>query len=290
MSGVPLWGILGLLGAAVFGVTYHYSKRFLDWLRFQSIGTRDFVVEKLSLMFIEVSAGNVLIAMFAMSVGLGGLVFVSILPQVAPAIFFGCVVTFAGWKAPKPIVDWLYQRRVRKFTLQMVDALGLMSNGMRSGLSIVQSMGLVTQELPNPVQQEFSLVLSQNKLGVPLEEAFTNLSKRVVSDDVEMFVTAINILKETGGNLAETFDTIVVTIRERIKVEQKIQALTAQGLYQGMFVIAVPPVLGFVFYETDPEMMMPLFTTTIGWMIVAAVLALEVVGYFLIMKFVKIDV
>ena len=83
----------------------------------------------------------------------------------------------------------------------MVDALSLMSNGLKSGLSVVQALGLVTQEMANPIQQEFSLVLSENKLGVSLEDAFTNLSKRVKSDDVEMFVTSINILKETGGNL-----------------------------------------------------------------------------------------
>ena len=70
-------------------------------------------------------------------------------------------------------------------------------------------MGLVTQEMDNPIRQEFGLVLIENKLGVSLEEAFMNLSKRFNSDDVEMFVTSVNILKETGGNLAETFDTIV---------------------------------------------------------------------------------
>src|SRR6202012_2294819 len=106
--------------------------------------------------------------------------------------------------------------------------------------------------------------LSENKLGVSLEEAFNNLAKRVQSDDVEMFVTSVNILKETGGNLAETFDTIVTTIRERIKVENKISALTAQGFYQGVFVMAIPPLLGFVFYQTDPDFMKPLFQTAIG--------------------------
>ena len=100
--------------------------------------------------------------------------------------------------------------------------------------------------------------MSENKLGVSIEDAFLNLSRRIRSDDVEMFVTSVNILKETGGNLAETFDTIVMTIRERIKVEKKIEAMTAQGLYQGIFVMCIPPVLGLVFYQTDPEFMRPL--------------------------------
>jgi tight adherence protein B len=144
--------------------------------------------------------------------------------------------------------------------------------------------------MPNPIHQEFNLVLSENKLGVSLEDAFLNLSKRIKTDDVEMFVTSVNILKETGGNLAETFDTIVTTIRERIKVQNKIAALTAQGFYQGVFVMAIPPILGVVFYQTDPEFMSPLFTTVLGWLIVMVIILLEVIGFFVIMKVIKIDV
>lgn len=283
---------LGLvaLGIAVFSFTYQYSKRFLDWLRFQSLGTRDYVSERLSQMFVEIPPNQILLMQSFLSGGLGVLTFLYFLPDLFPGIPFALIITFVGWKAPKPLVDWFYRRRVKKFVLQMIDALGMMANGLKSGLSLVQSISLVVDEMPNPIQQEFNLLLSQNKLGVPLEEAFTNLAKRMESDDVEMFVTSVNILKETGGNLAETFDTIVTTIRERIKVEKKIDALTAQGFYQGVFVMAVPPILGVVFYQTDPEFMRPLFTTAIGWLIIVGVIALEVVGFFVIMKIVKIDV
>ncbi|OFZ53640.1 MAG: hypothetical protein A2428_16655 [Bdellovibrionales bacterium RIFOXYC1_FULL_54_43] len=277
-------------GAAVFGISYHYNKRFLDWLRFQSLGTRDYIVEKLGLMFIDVPPHRILLGLFGISFGLGSIVFLAFLPQLFPGIPLAILVTIIGWKAPKPIVQYLYERRVRNFVLQMVDALSLMSNGLKSGLSVVQSLGLVTQEMPNPIAQEFNLILSENKLGVSLEEAFLNLSKRIKSDDVEMFVTSVNILKETGGNLAETFDTIVLTIRERIKVENKIAAMTAQGMSQGYIVIMIPPALGAVFYQTDPEFMKPLFTTPLGWLIVFAIAALEIVGFFVMRKIVKIEV
>lgn len=284
--------ILGLLllGIAIFGMVWNYSARFLDWLRFQSIGTRDYVVEKLQLMFIEVSPNQVLLGQFVISLGLGTVVFLLFLPQILPAILFGGVVTVIGWKAPKPIVDYIYKQRVTLFVTQMVDALGLMANGMRSGLSVVQAMGLVSQEMKNPVKQEFELVLSENKLGVSVEESFLNLSKRVKSDDVEMFVTAVNILKETGGNLAETMDTIVITIRERIKVEKKIEALTTQGLVQGYIVMSVPPVLGAAMYFSDPDAMRPLFTTAPGWIAVFVIVALEAVAYVAIKKLLRIDI
>jgi tight adherence protein B len=187
-------------------------------------------------------------------------------------------------------VNWLYRKRVDKIVIQMIDALNLMSNGLKSGLSVAQALGLVVQEMPNPIQQEFQYILNQNKLGVSLEEAFNGFAKRVQSDDVEMFVTSVNILKETGGNLAETFDTIVSTIRERIRVEKKIASMVAQGFYQGILVMGVPPVMGVTLYQSDPETMTPMFTTPLGWVMILAVLGLEVAGFFVIMRIVKIDV
>lgn len=283
------FALLMLFGAVAY-ISYRYSERFLDWLRFQSIGTRDYIVERLAMMFIEVSPNSVLFAQFIASFGAGLIFFFLLLPQVFPAILVGSIITTVGWKAPRPIIDWFYHRRVKTFTLQMIDGLSLMSNGMKSGLSIVQSMGLVVQELPDPIRQEFNLVLSENKLGVSVEEAFNNLAKRIQSDDVEMFVTSVNILKETGGNLAETFDTITTTIRERIKLEQKIDAMTAMGRMQGMILLAVPGVLGAFIYTSDPDFMRPLFTTTFGWIILLVVIGLEVLAYVTISRIVKIDV
>lgn len=284
-----LLGIAGF-GVAVFLFSYHYNKRFLEWLRFQSLGTRDYIAERLSLMFIDIPPQRILVGQFALSFGLGTVVFLACLPNLFPAFLLGSITTAVGWKAPKPLVDFLYKRRVDKFAVQMIDGLALMSNGLKSGLSVIQAMGLVVQEMSNPIKQEFNLVLSENKLGISVEEAFNNLAKRVRSDDVEMFVTSVNILKETGGNLAETLDTIATTIRERMKVEKKIEAMTAQGFYQGVVVMSVPPVLGFVFYQSDPDFMRPLFTTPLGWVILIVILGLEVIGFFVIMKVIKIDV
>ncbi len=278
------------IAVGIFMASLVWGKRFLEWLRFQSIGTRDYIVERLQGMFIEADPQKVLYAQLGLSFGLGFFVFFLLVPQWFPAILFFFIVTAAGWKAPKPIVDWLYRRRVDKFVYQMIDALNLMANGLKSGLSVVQALSLVAQEMPNPIQQEFNLVLSENKLGVSIEESFNNLAKRIRSDDVEMFVTAVNILKETGGNLAETFDTITNTLRERIKVEKKIQAMTAQGFYQGVIIMAIPPGLLVMLQQSDPEMMAPLFTTVLGWLVLLGVIVLELVGFFIIMKIVKIEV
>lgn len=279
-----------VFGIAIFLMAYNYMNRFLDWLRFQSLGTRDYIVEMCGKMFIDTTPNQVLMWLVMASAGPFVLCFLLFLPKIVPGLVAGVVLGIVGWKIPKPVINIMYRRRIDKFNLQMVDGLGLMSNAMKSGLSVVQALGIVVEQMPNPMSQEFNLVLSENKVGVSVEEAFENLAKRVVCEDVEMFVTAVNILKETGGNLAETFDTIVYVIRERLKVENKIKSLTAQGYYQGMMLLAMPPMLGIYFTFSEPGFMDPMFNNPIGWAIMAAVLLLEVVAYFVIQKVITVDV
>lgn len=289
-GGVSYWllGILVFISSLL--VAYQFAGRILDWIRFQSIGTRDYIADRFQLMMIEVPPEKILYGQVGISLGFGGLMFLLCLPNFGAAFFFGLLVAGMFWMLPKPIVDMMYRKRCDQFVNQMVDGLGLMSNGMRSGLSVVQAMGLVCQEMQDPIRAEFDLIMNQNKLGVSLEEAFVNLSKRIVTDEVEMFVTSVNILKETGGNLAETFDTITTLIRERIKVEGKIKALTAQAFGQGIILLMVPPFMAGVLSQTDPELMKPMFSTPIGWVILTLVVVLEVVAFFVIQKVTKIDI
>lgn len=286
----PHWLLAVIVFISALLVAYQFSGRILDWIRFQSIGTRDYIADRLQLMMIEIPPEKILMGQVGLSFGLGAIVFLISLPNFAVGGFFGVLMVVVGWMLPRPIVDFMYARRCGKFVEQMVDGLGLMSNGMRSGLSVVQAMGLVSQEMPNPIQQEFNLILSQNKLGVSLEEAFLNLSRRVVADEVEMFVTSVNILKETGGNLAETFDTITTLIRERVKVEGKIKAMTAAAFWQGIVLMCVPPFMASVMSKSDPELMRPMFTHPIGWALLTGIVILEIAAFFMIRKVTKIDV
>ena len=279
-----------LIGFAVFVICYMNANRVLEWLRWQSIGTRDYIIEKLGQMFIEVTPNQVLLAMIGTSVIPAMIIFLLFLPQFIPGILFGIIIGSGMWFVPRAVVNYMFNRRVRMFNYQLIDGLGLMANGMKSGLSIIQAMGMVKQEMPNPLSQEFDQLLKQNQLGVSVEEAFQNLAKRIPSDDVNMFVTAVVILRETGGNLAETFETIVYTIRERIKVEQKISAMVSQGIAQGVIVFAMPFALMLMLYFSDPEFIVPLFKEPLGWAILLAVLTLQLVGGFAILKIVQIKV
>jgi tight adherence protein B len=172
----------------------------------------------------------------------------------------------------------------------MVDGLQLLANGIRAGLSVPQALGMIVDEMPAPISQEFNIILQQNRIGVPLEECFENLATRVPTEDNDMFVSSVNILRETGGNLAETFDTIVDVIRERVRLQQKIDTYTAQGMFQGMVIGAMPYALGFIYYMQDPKSMTPLFTTPIGLTMLFFAVGLDALGLYVIMKIVKIKI
>ena len=271
--------------------------RFLD----NSAGYVTWMVETFDKMFMQVSArlcvGFILVSML-LSVGLG-LLLTSGLPY-SPGYHFVrfvvCLVLLAGpglpigYNLPRFVVKWMWARRVERFEDQMLDALSFMSNGLKSGLSLVQCMDMVREELPKPVSEEFGLVLSEQRLGVPLEEALLNLEDRIGTEDLQIMVTSINILRQSGANLSETFDTISETIRERRKVEGRIKTLTAQGVAQGVIIVGLPFVLGTILWVMDPELIERLWKTWMGWGMLATMFTLQGVGAFLIRKIVQIRV
>jgi len=241
-------------------------------------------------MFIEVNRKKITLTMFLLSFGLGGMIFLVFWPNLIPGILMGGIVIVVGWSIPQKLMKGLWERRCNHFVDQMVDGLTIMSNGVKSGLSIAQSMERVVANMRGPIAQEFSLVLNKIRLGMSVEDALNELGERMYRQDVQMFVVAINILKETGGNLAETFSTIVTTIRERQKVEKKIQAMTSQGLTQAVIITLIPFVLLVIFLIIDPNYVKPLFTTALGWIALIIMLVLQVIGGVLMKKIVTIKV
>lgn len=241
-------------------------------------------------MGVETDEKKITLLMLLMSFGLGTLVFLAFWPNIIAGGIVGSIVTMVGFQLPPFLVKTMYEQRCTKFVDQMVDGLTIMANGIKAGSNPQESMKRVVEIMGNPMSQEFSQVLYQMQVGDSFESALSDLGNRIPRPDVQMFVTSINILKETGGNLAETFQTIVVVIRERQKVEKKIQALTAQGLMQGVIVTMIPFILMGVFLLVDPAFIKPMFSTTLGLVLLFAMLGLQVIGGILIKKLVTIKV
>lgn len=284
-----LFVIIAVAGV-VFFLTYIWSDRVISWLYFRSLGQRAEVIRLLEAMFVEVNEQRVTAIMLLVSFGLGFVVFLVSWPNLLAGLILGIIVSLAGATLPKLVVSILWEKRCKRFVDQMVDGMTIMANGVKAGLNPAQSMERVIENLSNPIKQEFGAVLSEVRLGTPLEAALVRLGERIPKQDVQMFVTSVNILKETGGNLAETFDTIAFTIRERQKIEKKIDALTTQGITQGIIITLVPFVLMLVLFMIDPAFIKPLFTTPLGLFFLVVMLILQIVGGLAIRKIVKIEV
>lgn len=284
------WLVIPLIGLSVFFTFYFWADKILVRLYDKSVSKKSDIMLHMKLMGMEVDEKKVTRMLVLSSFGLGFLLFVLTWPNVPVGLFLGISAGIAGFQLPPIIFKTLYERRCNLFVDQMVDALTIMANGIKSGSNPQQSMQRVVEIMGNPVSAEFGQVITQTQFGQSFEEALTDLANRIPRPDVQMFVVAINILKETGGNMSETFTTIVSTIRERQKLEKKISAMTAQGIMQGIIVSCIPFVLMAVFYFLDPSHIEPMFNTTMGLLMLAAMLALQIIGGVMIKKIVTIKV
>ncbi len=196
----------------------------------------------------------------------------------------------AGLSVPRALLWMVKRRRDAKFGIQLVDALSNMSNSMKAGLSLPQSMEMIAREMDNPIRQEFGLVAQEMRVGLPLPEAMGNLVRRMPSQDLDLMSTSIDISREVGGNLTEVLEKIAGTIRERHRIEGKIKALTAQGRLQGVVMSLLPVAVGVVLKTTRPGYFEPILTTSLGWFMLGAIFLMLVVGTYFVFKIVNIEV
>src|SRR5712692_183374 len=204
--------------------------------------------------------------------------------------FFAAILAVAGFFAPAGAVRFYRARRIKLFNTQLTEALQQMSNALRAGLTFQQAMDQVGRESNAPLRQEFGLFTKEVKLGVPAEEALVNMANRVGSEDLELVATSTNIARTLGGNMAEMFETIAATIRERFRLEGKIQSLTSQGKLQGWIVASLPLWIGLFFNWYRPDLMEPMFENAYGYILISIILLLETIGFLLIRRIVAIDV
>ena len=195
-----------------------------------------------------------------------------------------------GFIAPRIFIRMQKSKRLKKFETQLVDAITLIANSLKAGLNLNQAVEMVTKEMGPPISQEFSYALKENRLGIPMETAMGNLVKRVSSEDLEIVINAMTIAQETGGILSEVFINIADTIRERNRIKGKLDALTAQGRLQGIIMALLPWGLAGILYLIDPTMVKPMFTTTLGHILLGVIVVLEIIGWFFIRKIMKIEV
>jgi tight adherence protein B len=190
-------------------------------------------------------------------------------------------------------VAWLKikrTRRMRQFEEQFPEGLDLLSRAIRAGHAFQSAMGMVADELPAPVGVEFKKSFEQQNFGLPLKEALDNLAVRMPLMDVKFFVTAVQIQRETGGNLAEILDNLANVVRERFKILRQVRVHTAHGRFTGYILLGLPAFLAVALMFISPEHMKTLFTVKMGQMMVMGAIVMQFLGFIWIRQVIKIEV
>jgi len=182
------------------------------------------------------------------------------------------------------------KKRIEAFEAGFAEAIDLLARAIRAGHAFSTGFQMIGEECPDPVGEEFRRCFEEQKFGLPLKDSMLNLMERIELLDLRIFVTAVLIQREVGGNLAEILDKIAYTIRERFKILRQVRVYTAQGRLTGYLLAALPIVLGMIIFAMNQEYMKILFERQVGRVMIAAAAVMQVTGFFIIRKIIHIKV
>ena len=202
---------------------------------------------------------------------------------VVPGFLLGACVPFVILLRKRSV-------RLRRFEEQFPEALDLLSRALRAGHAFQTALGMVADELHEPVGPEFKKTFEQQNFGLPLKDALGELAARIPLIDVRFFVTAVSIQRETGGNLAEILDNLAAVVRERFKILRQVRVHTAHGRMTGYVLLALPAALGMALAFISPSHMNTLFTESLGRTMLIGAGVMHTVGYVWIRQVIKIVV
>jgi tight adherence protein B len=217
-----------------------------------------------------------------------------VIPLVfGPSLFILAVclgMGFVGYMLPSVYIGNKRKSRMNRINAQLVDLLGLISNSLKSGYGLMQSFEFASRQMDGPLAVEIRRMLREANLGMSAEDALNSLGDRVDSKDMDMVLTAINIQRAVGGNLAEILDQVAHTMRERERIRGEIATLTSQQRMTGIVIGALPVIMFALFMVMNPAYMSLLFTELPGKIMLVTAVVLEFLGYLVIKRIMAIEV
>lgn len=270
------------------------TSQMTDWLnrRVSSSSFGENISRELARADLKLKAGEYLALMAISAIGVGIVTYF----LGGRSLLIGLGGGAIGLFIPRFYVRNQQSRRLIRFNEQLSDMLNLMVNGLRAGYSTMQAMEAVSKELPPPICDEFRRVVQEMQLGVPMQQALDNLLRRIPSEDLDLVVTAVNVQREVGGNLAEILDTISYTIRERVRIKGEIRVLTTQVVYSGRFLSLMPMIVMAILFVLNRDYMMEFFNPAnnaslpCGYIALVCVAILIIVGYVVMNKIADIEI
>ena len=262
-----------------------------DWVnkRVASSSIGDRIARDLARADLKFKPGEYISLYFIAMIGLGIILFL-----VGGRLWIsGLIGMVIGAFLPGIYLRSQQSKRLSRFNSQLPDMLNLMVNGLRAGYSTMQAMEAISKEMPAPICDEFRRVVQEMQLGIPMENALANLYRRIPSEDLDFVITAINVQREVGGNLAEIMDVITYTIRERIRIKGDISALTAQAMYSGRALAIMPVGLLCILWFLNRSYVMEFFnkaTILCGVGALGASVVLITIGYVVMTRIANVEV
>ncbi len=201
------------------------------------------------------------------------------LPIIVGAMAFGGMA----------LIQIRLKKRLKDIRYQLPDVIELIATSLRAGSSIRAALLQVARQSPRPISQELAVLERMQRIGVPLDSAFDQWSKRLGIEEVGLLAFTVSVSSASGGNLSDALDRLAAAFRQRLMLEEKVDALTAQGRLQAWVMIALPLLLAIVLSLMDFESMAPLWRSNTGLLVLCAVAALELLGFVWIRRLIRME-
>ena len=273
------WGATALAAVAVFGLGLSLRLPMRQLIQKQEADFHGALVElflfdvtprQLTLvMFAGALVAGVLLALFAFHSDGGGLAIVA-------AFVVG---TVSGYWVPRVVIFVMQRRRRQRLNDQLIDGLVTLANGMRAGLNLVQSMKLIETNAQPPISQEFGLMLREFEHGTSVDEVMRRASVRIKLHHYKLLFAAMETARQRGGNLPETLDRLGESLREILRLEEKVKALTAENRMSARMMGAMPAVIGGIYYMIEPDWVQAILGSQWGLLLLLVALVFWVVGF-----------
>ncbi len=192
--------------------------------------------------------------------------------------------------APRYLIAHARRRRLRCFDEQLPDLLMALAGALRAGAGLQSALRDLVPQAPVPLAQEFTLMLRQQRMGVPWDDALLGLQQRMPTEGSSLVVSALAMASRSGGAIAQALEGVALTLRTRAHMAARIRALTSQGRLQAGLMACMPVALGLALYRLDPEAMRPLWETPAGWMVTGLIVTLITAGLLLVRRIVNIEI
>ena len=200
------------------------------------------------------------------------------------------VMVLAWLVVPRLALGLLRRRRQRRLVAQLPDSIQALAALLRAGHSLAQAATTLAETQPRPLSDEWRLLLRRLRMGERADGAFEALARRIDAPEARLFATTVRVAVDLGGSLAEALENLAGSLRKRLEMQARIGALTSQGRLQGLIVGALPLLLMVALTAMDAAAMQLLWRHPAGWAALALIVSLEICGFVMIRRIVRIDV